>query len=1295
METKREHSASPVFSVLVILQDIIAFVVIVMSLIVIAGWYLQEPALVQIRPTFAPMQYNTAVCFLLSGLGLFFLRRAPKLAGLFAIFLFIISFITMLQYIYQVNVGIDQLAMNAFTTVKTSHPGRMAPNTGTCFILTSIVLFLYGFSKNSKTVVIAGYIILLIIGVLSFAALFGYMSGLSTAYGWGNLTRMALHTSIGFIIITIALLLRFVTLKAAEVYDNTLLYPVSVFIAGLFLSILIWIAMHSAQQITIKKNTDQEGRFISQLVQRVLTQNVVVIDRLFYRAARGEYTSTASLNADIHYYFNHIPALSALSLQTDQALNPMMRVNKSISKNEGRSLLLQCKHAFIENKDSHIDGINNFLCVRDQLNNSIAVISLERLMKPLLAAENLNEFNIWIYQGRSLIYQTNEKPAFGERDNETVFFKKLSLQNIQWTLRIEPTEKFLSDAAAYFPNLLFAFSLIITIILCYMIRLWQQSLSQKNTLITSLNRQYALEKNMNTIIEASKEAILIVDENQKIRFCNNEATQLWGCKEADFLGKAINQFFPRQFLDEKAIFSREITYRDRINQSEATIHTQQGAEILVEVTINQIEYDSTPCLIFSLYDVSARARFQQQIKQQAQTIQLIYDITSSISDVKEINKSLQICLDMLCQSLKWSVGIVYKPDEKNRECMSPTMWYMRNPEKFSAFRTETENKKVYKGQGLIGDVWVLKKPRWVEDVKLEAAQWDEKIGGSVNVHSAIVIPIVASQEVLAVFEILSVDRKPLDVSLLHDIEIMSQQVGRLIERKQAIQKLEIAELKNRSLLNSAGEGIYGLDLQGRTTFVNNAAKYILGYAEKELLHQKMHDIIHHSYEDGTPYPVEDCPIYAAFMEGEEQRVDKDVFWKKNGTPVNVEYVSTPMFDDEAKIIGSVVVFNDITQRLALEKESREQEEFHRAAFESIQDYAIVALDTEGHIQSWNLGAEKIKGYTKEEALNQHFSLFYPADVADSLPKELLSVAAKEGRVSHHGWRIRKDGSLFWADVVINALYDEDGRVRGYIKITRDLTEQKKAEDELKSYSDELEKSNKELDSFAYIASHDLKEPLRGISNMSSFLLEDYTDKLDDTGKDYLTRLGRQCSRLENFIDALLEYSRVGRMSLAFKETNLNEVVSEKLELLDQFIKDHQANVQVESTLPTLICDQVRIGEVFMNLITNAIKYNDSDNKLVTISFKDEKDEVVFCVEDNGIGIDEKNYEKIFRIFSRLHGKDKYEGGTGAGMTIVKKIVERHGGKVWVDAKLGVGSKFYFTISKKLAEISEKEQTNES
>lgn len=236
-------------------------------------------------------------------------------------------------------------------------------------------------------------------------------------------------------------------------------------------------------------------------------------------------------------------------------------------------------------------------------------------------------------------------------------------------------------------------------------------------------------------------------------------------------------------------------------------------------------------------------------------------------------------------------------------------------------------------------------------------------------------------------------------------------------------------------------------------------------------------------------------------------------------------------------------------------------------------------------------------------------------------------------------------------------------------------------EEIRLINEELGRSNEELDSFAYVAAHDLKEPLRGINNFSHFLLEDYADKVDEPGKEKLKTLVKLTQRMEELLDSLLHYSQIGRNENGLTQlSDLNLVVQDSLLLLQSRIDESGAEIRIPRKLPAINLNNTRFSEIFTNLIANAIKYNNNQQKWVEIGYKESlNSRFIVYVRDNGIGIDAKHHANIFKIFKRLHGREHFGGGVGAGLAIVKKIIEQNGGEIWVESELGKGTTFYFTL----------------
>jgi PAS domain S-box-containing protein len=394
------------------------------------------------------------------------------------------------------------------------------------------------------------------------------------------------------------------------------------------------------------------------------------------------------------------------------------------------------------------------------------------------------------------------------------------------------------------------------------------------------------------------------------------------------------------------------------------------------------------------------------------------------------------------------------------------------------------------------------------------------------------------------------------------------------------------------------------------------------------------------------------------------------------------------------------IVRDISGRKDAEHALLDSEARTRAILAAAVD-AIITIDERGKIESVNPASEKLFQYTAPEIVGQNVNMLMPAPYKEEHDGYLLNyLTTGEKKIIGIGREVlglRKDGSTFPMDLAVSEVQLEGRRL--FTGIVRDITERKRGEEQLRLIASELQgrnadllRSNQELDAFAYIASHDLKEPLRGIHNYATFLMEDYEKVLDDEGKEKLATLTRLTQRLDGLIDSLLEFSRVGRVDFALGQTDLHDVIGEVIDSMRITLEAKKIDIRIPVHMPRVRGDRVMLGEVFRNLITNAVKYNDSPQKWIELGFGPDlrpasaeaglvrRPRTVFYVRDNGLGIPEKHFEAIFRIFKRLHERDAFGGGTGVGLTIVKKVVERHGGEIWLESAVGVGTTFYFTLA---------------
>lgn len=353
--------------------------------------------------------------------------------------------------------------------------------------------------------------------------------------------------------------------------------------------------------------------------------------------------------------------------------------------------------------------------------------------------------------------------------------------------------------------------------------------------------------------------------------------------------------------------------------------------------------------------------------------------------------------------------------------------------------------------------------------------------------------------------------------------------------------------------------------------------------------------------------------------------------------------------------------------------------------ESTHD-AIIGQTLKGQVTSWNNGAEQMFGYSPQESIGQFMTfLFPPGRIAEE--KDILEKLHSGKQIKNFETiRRRKDGQDIPVALTISPIIDRRGKVIGASKIARDISQQKELENllaiqnlTLASHAASLKQSNEDLEQFAYIASHDLQEPLRTIHGFTQLLGERYKDQLDDQGKEFIGFVTDGANRMQTLIQDLLKYSRIQAQELNPVPVNGEDVLNETLEHLRMVIEDTHASI-THDLLPVIQTDRSHFQHLLQNLITNAIKFHGPDPPRIHLSAQERASEWLFSVHDNGIGVGSEYSDRIFLPFKRLHTRDEYQG-TGIGLAICKKIMERRGGRIWVESEAGQGSTFFFTFPK--------------
>ncbi len=357
-----------------------------------------------------------------------------------------------------------------------------------------------------------------------------------------------------------------------------------------------------------------------------------------------------------------------------------------------------------------------------------------------------------------------------------------------------------------------------------------------------------------------------------------------------------------------------------------------------------------------------------------------------------------------------------------------------------------------------------------------------------------------------------------------------------------------------------------------------------------------------------------------------------------------------------------------------------------AVMDTVHD-AIITINSRGIVQYSNKSTTKLLGYSREELVGNNIKMIMPGEYAREHDSYISNYhETGEKKVIGTSRRVtaqRKDGTRFPVELFVGEVDGEQQET--FVGVLRDVTEQAAAEDSAKKYMVDLERSNKALDDFAYIASHDLKEPLRAIHNHARFLDLDFGEELPEDAMRRLNRIVDLTKRMEGLIHELLYYSRLGRVKLATEKVDVYELVKDIEERLQDLVAEHNVQIEVQDSIPPLFGHRPQLREVFHNLIVNGIRYNKSNPKRIQVCFHPEHEydgktlKNVYAVCDNGIGIEQEFFTDIFRIFRRLNSEQEFGAGTGAGLTFVKKIIENHNGVVWVQSEEGKGSTFLFSM----------------
>jgi PAS domain S-box-containing protein len=475
----------------------------------------------------------------------------------------------------------------------------------------------------------------------------------------------------------------------------------------------------------------------------------------------------------------------------------------------------------------------------------------------------------------------------------------------------------------------------------------------------------------------------------------------------------------------------------------------------------------------------------------------------------------------------------------------------------------------------------------------------------------------------------------------------------------------------RDLVEAVPDATVVADSGGLILVVNGMAERLLGYARAELVGQPIEILLPERFRGRH---VEHRAAYAEDPRQRGMGAALSLFARcKDGSEIPVEISLSPVGGGEDRVV--IAAIRDVSERRKMQEILRRSEERLRLLIESVREYAIFMLDSEGRVATWSPGAERIKGYAAHEILGKPLAIFYPAeDVAAGKPARVLAAAVRNGGYREEGWRVRKDGSRFQADVTLTPLFEPDGTLRGFSKVTKDVTERKRAEED-------RERAIQAREEILSLLSHDLGNAVNALSLNTQLLLRvQPASQREVRMYGYGQIVGRSADTMRRLIGDLLDVQRMelGQFSIDPRPEEVPPLVEEAIEPMQALAGEKYVSLEARfDSAGTALCDKARIVQVLHNLVGNAIKFAPDGGRVVVGTARD-ANHVRFAVEDNGPGILPQD---LPHVFERHWQAPSYSArrGSGLGLFIVKTIVEAHEGRAWAQSTPGTGASFFFTL----------------
>ena len=840
------------------------------------------------------------------------------------------------------------------------------------------------------------------------------------------------------------------------------------------------------------------------------------------------------------------------------------------------------------------------------------------------------------------------------------------------------------------------------------------------------------EASLRAVLNSAPDAMMVVDKDGTIIMANPQTGKLFGYDAAELLGSSVETLIPGRFRGFHSLHRADYLanpHHMRRMAGAAELHAlrRDGGEFPVEINLSPAEGHAEGAVICAIRDITARKRAERKLRVSEEKFKRIFEASldaiaiNSLADAKylDVNDGY---LKLLGYTREEVLGRT--PDElkiwanhaERAQAFKElrTKGFIQNfegefltkdgtrrsglfsgvvvdlPEQacvISFVRDITERKRAEQTRSLLAAiVQSADEAIFSTDQELKITSWNpgaervygypaaEIIGRSVEalvpsdhqdepkrVHASMLREGVQRYETRRLRKDGTLFDACVTVSPIYDeagaFVGASAIVSDITERKRAEEMRALLA----SIVQSTDDAIISADLDWKITSWNAGAQKLYRYPAAEVMGRTLDRLV-------PPDRLEEAGrLRARLQRGESVQQFETTRTKKDGTLFDASITVSPVYDADGAVTGVSAITKDITER-----KQAEQTRLLLASIVRSADDAIYSVDTDRKITSWNPGAERLYGYSAAEILGRIVDVLVPPDRLGEIARAVFAILAGENIQRYETQRLRKDGTLVDVTMTVSPILDAAGGQVGASVVAHDITERKLAE-----RAGELARSNAELEEFAHVVSHDLREPLHNVASYVQLLAKDYQGKLGADADEYIRYVLDGAAWMQTLIDDLRAYSRATAQPKAIEPVDFGSVVSQAIANLSTAIDEHRATVTYEP-MPTVAAAAGAMTQVFQNLIENALKFRGQEPPTVHVGVKRGAGDWVFSVRDNGIGIDPEHSRKIFMIFHRLHNRREYPG-SGIGLAVCKKIVERHGGRIWVESEPGRGATFYFTI----------------